>query len=150
MFGNLVCLSPTGKFDDPIWATVAEKDTELLNNQQIIELELVSEFNKISTTEALLILMTSANYAVMVESPVYFHSKKPVLKALQSFKMDKFTLEDEVVAAKSSGKKPLYLEDNTQLNVKSSQSFKLLFGSHAALTRTLWLCYWSCICNWTL
>ena len=119
MFGNLVCLSPTGKFDDPIWATVAEKDTELLNNQQIIELELVSEFNKISTTEALLILMTSANYAVMVESPIYFHSKKPVLKALQSFKMDKFTLEDEVVAAKSSGKKPLYLEDNTQLNVKS-------------------------------
>ena len=31
MYGNLLCLSPNGRFDDVIWATVNSRDTEQLN-----------------------------------------------------------------------------------------------------------------------
>ena len=43
MFGNLVCLSINRNFDDVIWATVSNRDTDLLNKLQIITLELLDE-----------------------------------------------------------------------------------------------------------
>jgi hypothetical protein len=43
MYGNLVCVSINRKFDDVIWATVSNRDTELLNKHQIIMLELLDE-----------------------------------------------------------------------------------------------------------
>jgi hypothetical protein len=43
MYGNLVCVSINRKFDDVIWATVSNRDTELLNQHQIIMLELLDE-----------------------------------------------------------------------------------------------------------
>ena len=43
MYGNLVCVSINRKFDDVIWATVSNRDTELLNKHQIILLELLDE-----------------------------------------------------------------------------------------------------------
>ena len=46
MFGNLVCISINRKFDDVIWATVSNKDAELLNKRQIIMLELLDENEK--------------------------------------------------------------------------------------------------------
>merc|ERR1712142_723182 len=54
MFGNLICLSPSGKFRDPIWATVADKNPDLLNSMQVIELQFCSEFNSMSTSEAIM------------------------------------------------------------------------------------------------
>ena len=47
MYGNLVCVSINGKFDDVIWATVSNRDTQLLNERQIIMLELLDE-NKLN------------------------------------------------------------------------------------------------------
>ena len=43
MYGNLVCLSINEKFDDVIWATVSNRDADLLNQHQIIMLELLDE-----------------------------------------------------------------------------------------------------------
>ena len=113
MFGNLICLSPSGKFDDPLWATVSERNDELLEKHQIIELELVSEFNSLSTSEAVSTLLMSAGSTVMVESPIYFRSKQPVLKALQSFKIEIFTLKEEIVECKFIQQRPNYLTEET-------------------------------------
>ena len=113
MFGNLICLSPSGKFDDPLWATVSERNDELLEKHQIIELELVSEFNPLSTSEAISTLQMSAGSTVMVESPIYFRSKQPVLKALQSFKIEIFTLKEEIVDCKFIQQRPNYLTEET-------------------------------------
>ena len=43
MYGNLVCVSINRKFDDVIWATVSNRDVELLNNRQIIMLEFLDQ-----------------------------------------------------------------------------------------------------------
>ena len=96
MFGNLICLSPSGKFKDPIWATVADKDSELLNKKQIILLQLCTEFNTLSTSEVLMKLTVSNGVTVMVESPLYFHSIRPILASLQKFEMESFPLMQEV------------------------------------------------------
>ena len=46
MFGNLVCISLNRKFDDVIWAVVSNRDTDLLNQEQVIMLELIEENTK--------------------------------------------------------------------------------------------------------
>lgn len=46
MFGNLVCISLNRKFDDVIWATVSNRDKDVLNKHQIIMLELIDENTK--------------------------------------------------------------------------------------------------------
>ena len=43
MFGNLVCISMNQTFNDVIWATVSNKNNQLLNERQIIRLELLDE-----------------------------------------------------------------------------------------------------------
>ena len=43
MYGNLICISPNGKFEDIIWATVAERDETLLNKSQLIMVQLCKE-----------------------------------------------------------------------------------------------------------
>ena len=43
MYGNLVCISINRKFDEVIWATVSDRDAQLLNKKQIITLELLDE-----------------------------------------------------------------------------------------------------------
>ena len=116
MFGNLVCLSPSGKFRDPIWATVADKDPELLNSMQIIEIQFCSEFNSMSTSEAILKLNEANGSIVMVESPQYFHSIRPVLKSLQSFDMHSFPLQSEIVEAVPNDFYPEYIEEETSVD----------------------------------
>ena len=43
MYGNLVCFSLNGKFDDVIWATVSNRDVDLLNKNRIIIVELLDD-----------------------------------------------------------------------------------------------------------
>jgi hypothetical protein len=43
MFGNLVCISLNRKFDDVIWATVSNRDTDVLNKHQVIMVEVIDE-----------------------------------------------------------------------------------------------------------
>ena len=66
MYGNLVCVSINRKFDDVIWATVSNRDTDLLNKHQIIILGLLDE-NVKSMSEIINSLQTQGgNY-------MYFH-----------------------------------------------------------------------------
>ena len=46
MFGNLLCISLNRKFDDVIWATVSNRDTEMLNKYSVVMLELLDENKK--------------------------------------------------------------------------------------------------------
>jgi hypothetical protein len=46
MFGNLVCISVNRKFDDVIWATVSNRDTDVLNAHQIIMVEVIDGNSK--------------------------------------------------------------------------------------------------------
>ena len=46
MFGNLICISLNKKFDDVIWAVVANRDDDMLNKHQIITLDLIEDNNK--------------------------------------------------------------------------------------------------------
>ena len=119
MFGNLICLSPSGNFKDPIWATVADKDSDLLNKQQTIQLQLCSEFNTLSTSEVLMKLTASSGFTVMVESPLYFHSIRPVLQSLQQFDMDSFPLMNEVIHCEDSQEFPDFITEDSVFDVSS-------------------------------
>ncbi|XP_046849444.1 uncharacterized protein LOC124442968 isoform X2 [Xenia sp. Carnegie-2017] len=46
MFGNLICISFNKKFDDVIWAVVANRDEDMLYKHQIITLDLIEDNNK--------------------------------------------------------------------------------------------------------
>ena len=106
-------------FKDPIWATVADRDSELLNKKQIIMLQLCTEFNSLSTSEVLMKLTASNGFTVMVESPLYFHSIRPVLASLQKFDMEAFPLMPEVVRCQPSEHIPEYLSEDITLNASS-------------------------------
>ncbi|XP_046847639.1 uncharacterized protein LOC124441242 [Xenia sp. Carnegie-2017] len=112
MYGNLVCISLNRKFDDVIWTTVSTRDTDLLNENQIIVLDLLDE-NRKSISEIVISLQTHAGFAVMVESPTYYHSLSPILKSLKEFDMENFSLQKEIVYTKASKKLPEYLREAT-------------------------------------
>ena len=57
--------------------------------------------------------------AVMVESPLYFHSIRPVLRSLQKFQMDSFPLQKEVVHCQESLGEPEYLLMDSTFNASS-------------------------------
>ncbi|XP_046847641.1 NFX1-type zinc finger-containing protein 1-like [Xenia sp. Carnegie-2017] len=112
MYGNLVCISVNRKFDDLIWATVTNRDTDLLNQNQIIVIELIDE-NRKSMSAILNSFQTQAGFAIMVESPTYYHSLSPILKSLKEFDMENFPLQKEIVYTKASAKLPEYLREAT-------------------------------------
>ncbi|XP_046848078.1 NFX1-type zinc finger-containing protein 1-like [Xenia sp. Carnegie-2017] len=99
MYGNLVCISLSRKFDDVIWTTVSTRDTDPLNENQIIVLDLLDENRK--------------SFAVMVESPTYYHSLSPILKCLEEFDKENFSLQKKIVYTKASKKLPEYLREAT-------------------------------------
>lgn len=114
MYGNLVCLSPRGRFDqaDLIWAVVADRDTDLLASQHgpTILVKLLPEFNSLSDTEVILRLMQAEGTTVMVESPKYFTAFRHVLDTLQKFDMKKFPLKKEIVFCQAEpDSQPQYL-----------------------------------------
>jgi len=45
MYGNLLCISPNGKFEEIIWATVVERNETILNKSNIIMVQLCKENN---------------------------------------------------------------------------------------------------------
>eukprot|EP00397_Hematodinium_sp_SG-2012_P003434 GEMP01003442.1.p1 GENE.GEMP01003442.1~~GEMP01003442.1.p1 ORF type:complete len:930 (+),score=257.64 GEMP01003442.1:148-2937(+) len=45
MFGNLLCISTDHRFTKPCWATVLERDAELLNTNKLVTVELVTVDN---------------------------------------------------------------------------------------------------------
>ena len=64
-------------------------------------------------------LTASNGFTVMVESPLYFHSIRPVLASLQKFDMEAFPLMQEVVKCQPSEHIPEYLSEDITLNASS-------------------------------
>ena len=108
MFGNLLCISPTGTFKDPIWATVVCRDIELLKKQCII-VEICTNHNDTSNAESIILMSQSSGNMVMVESPTYYHAYQPVLQALQSMEPQQLPFQEELVRGEDSKKFPDYM-----------------------------------------
>jgi len=113
MFGNLLCISVSGTFQDPIWATVSSRD--LLPTHHIIVIELCSETNSRSNSETLLSLFFAGPSSVMVESPTYYRAYQPVLRALQNTDIEQIAFKDELVKCEQ-GTRPEYITADTQVN----------------------------------
>ena len=113
MFGNLLCISVSGTFQDPIWATVASRD--LLKKHQIVVVELCCNNNSGSNSDSLLALYFAGSSSVMVESPTYYRAFEPVLRALQNTDTDQIAFKDELVKCQQ-GTCPEYIKADTELN----------------------------------
>ncbi len=117
MFGNLLCLSAAGTFKDPIWATVVNRDVDLLEKHQIIMVEFCTESNVISDAECLTRLhrASSGGTILMVESPTYYRAYQPVLKALQKIDPENLSFKEQLVSAHMPVL-PAFMNDNTTLD----------------------------------
>lgn len=113
MFGNLLCISVSGTFQDPMWATVASRD--LLQKHHIVVVELCCEANSHSNSESLLALYFAGPSSVMVESPTYYRAYQPVLRALQNTDTEQLAFKDELVKCQQ-GTCPEYITAETELN----------------------------------
>jgi hypothetical protein len=118
MFGNLVCLSVNGSFQEPIWAMVTHRTPELLD-RGIVFLTLSSENNSLSDAEIILLLQSCARVsasphkatriAIMAESQTYYRAYGPVLRSLKE-KSGSVPFKDELVDVTHTHKTPEYLE----------------------------------------
>ena len=115
MFGNLLCISVSGTFQDPIWATVINRD--LLKKQQIIVTELCCENNAGLNSESLLALYFAGPSSVMVESPTYYRAYEPVLRALQNTDTEQIAFKDELVKCQQ-GTPPTYITAETKFEAR--------------------------------
>ena len=113
MFGNLLCISVSGTFQDPIWATVASRD--LLSKHQIVVIELCCENNCGSDSESLLALYFAGPSSVIVESPTYYRAYQPVLRALQDTDTEQIAFKDELIQCRQSTP-PEYITADTELD----------------------------------
>ena len=96
MYGNLVCLSPNTQFNDPIWATVANRDADLLNKSGIICVE-IFDFDDKSLGETINILQANGGRTLMVESPNYYQSFNSILRTLKTLDITSLPLSDQIV-----------------------------------------------------
>jgi hypothetical protein len=114
MFGNLLCISPSGTFRDPIWATVIRRDVEILKKSQCIFIELCTAHNDVTDAEAVMLLTQSNGRMVMVESPTYYLAYKPVLKTLQSMNPSTIPFQNELVKVSRHQRPPKYVAKDLQ------------------------------------
>ena len=121
MFGNLLCLSTTGTFSDPIWATVSNRN--VLPKHNVVLVELLTECNTMTDYDAIIQLHSKAGNVVMAESPTYYRAHQPVLKTLQQVKPDDLPFSDELVSAQAYGP-PEYLETNSTASVDTGIIYK--------------------------
>ncbi|KAK2149494.1 hypothetical protein LSH36_449g01010 [Paralvinella palmiformis] len=134
MYGNLLCISPSGSFTDVIWAVVADRDVKELQKNSIIFVELCTENNQRSDVEVIS-SMLSVGSALMVESPTYYHANKPVLCALQEFDLTRMPFEEELVQGKPVQIPPEYLRCIDVNNLLQSSGEKLDRFQFEALTK---------------
>ncbi len=118
MFGNLLCLPPSGTFRDSIWATVANREEKLLNDKRgpVIVVELCSDSNSRTDSDCLTALTKSSGYILMVESPTYYRAYQPVLKALQKIQPEDMPFKEELVDVNGTAFRPEYLNENSRIN----------------------------------
>ena len=115
MYGNLLCLSTDINFTEPIWATVENRDSELLGQENIILLELC-DFNSLKPSSIIIHMQCFSRNIWMVESPTYFNSLKPVLKALQTLSIHDMALKTEIVFTDGTEvRRPSYITDSVKI-----------------------------------
>ena len=115
MYGNLLCLSTDINFTEPIWATVENRDPELLGKESIILLELC-DFNSLKPSSIIIHMQCFSKNIWMVESPTYFNSLKPVLKAFQSLSIHDMALKTEIVFTDGAeARHPSYITDSFKI-----------------------------------
>ena len=115
MYGNLLCLSTDINFTEPIWATVENRDSELLGKENIILLELC-DFNSLKPSSIIIHMQCYSRNIWMVESPTYFNSLKPVLKAFQSLPIHDMALKTEIVFTDGTeARRPNYITDSVKM-----------------------------------
>ena len=115
MYGNLLCLSTDKNFTEPIWATVENRDTELLRKENIILLELC-DFNLLKPSSIIIDMLCFSRNIWMVESPTYFNSLKPVLRAFQSLPIHDMALKTEIVFTDGTeARRPRYITDSVKI-----------------------------------
>ena len=115
MYGNLLCLSTDINFTEPIWATVENRDAELLGQENIILLELC-DFNSLKPSSIIIHMQCFSRNIWMVESPTYFNSLKPVLKALQTLSIHDMALKTEIVFTDGTEvRRPSYITDSVKI-----------------------------------
>ena len=115
MYGNLVCLSTDINFTEPIWATVENRDSELLGKENIILLELC-DFNSLKPSSIIIRMQCFSRNMWMVESPTYFNSLKPVLKAFRSLSIHDMALKTEIVFTDGTeARRPNYITDSVKI-----------------------------------
>ena len=114
MYGNLLCISPSGNFHDAIWAMVSSRDGDLLNKLQLIMIELCTACNSMSDSAAMILLAHSSGRMIMVESPTYYRAYQPVLQALQMTNPDELPFTDQLIKGiKDDNRVPEYIEQST-------------------------------------
>ena len=96
-YGNLLCLSPTGSFKDPIWATVTQRDVKVLKSKQIVWVELCDLCNTVDSSTSLIQITSASGRIIMAESPTYYVAYQPVLKALQEMDPSEMAFSDELI-----------------------------------------------------
>jgi hypothetical protein len=114
MFGKLLCISPSGTFRDPIWASVTSRDLEILKKSQCIFIELCTAQNDVADAEAVMLLTQSSGRMEMVESPTYYLAYKPVMKTLQSMNPSTIPFQDELVKVSRHQRTPKYVAKDLQ------------------------------------
>ncbi len=102
MFGNLVAISHSGFFNDIIWTTVYHRESQLQNGFALLYLEFATEVNSKPFLESVELLVRSEGSVVIAESPTYYMSYRPVLKAIQSLDESKMPFKEELIYGKES------------------------------------------------
>ena len=142
-YGNLVCLSASGSFEDAVWATVfmREKDPQPSNNASNAQprnfgfaLELSTATNDVAIEHLLRELDCASGHLNLVESPTYFKAHEPVLSNLQNMEVDNLAFKEQLVSLRRPNA-PEYLE-----NGKNTANGNILFpglGSNCDLASLL-------------
>ena len=113
MYGNLLCISPMGTFNDPIWAVVVQRDPDQLKKNGTIYVEFCTDHNTITGAQVITSLLQKNNNTLMVESPSFYGAYKPIMQALQEKHLDDMPFQEEIIYCKPSASQcpPKYLQN---------------------------------------
>jgi len=101
IYGSLLCLSPDN-FQTVMWATVAQRDAELLRSKQHVDIRFPEGYVPN--------FANGGGIFTMVESTsTYFEAYRHVLTALQSIEFNKFPFTKYLINLETSVKQPSYL-----------------------------------------
>ena len=103
LFGNLVAVFPNeASLTEPIWTTVNGKDPVLPDGSLTVNLTFSKDANDKTFIECLQKLVQNSGSFLLIESPTYYQSYWPVLKALQKLEPKELPFLEELVMGKTA------------------------------------------------